>query len=315
MPVPDLLRQDVDEADAVIDRALVHRIGGEEAVDVVGAQVGDHLGRRHGADLHVGVGVDAGLCQVIAQQVVVHRVVEGHRELEALPVLRIAPVLVLHRQGDGLAVDVLHRRHRVGLRVRAEAERDRDRHRRQHVSGVVFLVQRLVADHRPAGGLHHLNVQALLLVEAHGLGHDDRRGAGDRDEADLQIGLLRFARLRESLGGELGREELAHGRERRGGPDTAQEGAAFGVVREERPHHRAVDGALQGGLPRGRGCALGVMRGLARMGAAGAAAAGEAAFRVEGVVEQGHLRLARFVTGADWQGVCQPGNSEKILFC
>ena len=85
MAFPDLLRQHVDEADAVIDRALVHRIGAEEAVDIVGAQVGDHLRRRHRADLHVGVGIDAVLGEIIAQQVVVHRVVERHRELEALP--------------------------------------------------------------------------------------------------------------------------------------------------------------------------------------------------------------------------------------
>ena len=85
MPVPDVLRQDVDEADAVIDRALVDRIGRQEAVDVVGAQVGDHLRRRHRADLDVLVGIDAVLGDVVAQQVVVHRVVERHRELHALP--------------------------------------------------------------------------------------------------------------------------------------------------------------------------------------------------------------------------------------
>src|SRR5262249_31642484 len=35
--LPQLLRQDVDEADAVVDRALVERIGAEEAVEIVGA--------------------------------------------------------------------------------------------------------------------------------------------------------------------------------------------------------------------------------------------------------------------------------------
>ena len=73
MPFPDILGQDVDEADAVIDRALVHRIGAEEAVDVVGAQIGDHFRRRHGADLHVGIGIDAVLGEIIAQQIIVHR--------------------------------------------------------------------------------------------------------------------------------------------------------------------------------------------------------------------------------------------------
>ena len=85
MPSQILLGQHVDEADAVVDRALVERIGAEEAVDVVGAQVGHHLRRRHRADLDVLVGVEAVLRHVVAQQVVVHRVVEGHGELEALP--------------------------------------------------------------------------------------------------------------------------------------------------------------------------------------------------------------------------------------
>ena len=201
MPVPDLLRQDMDEADAVVDGALVDRVGRQEAVDVVGAQVGDHLGRRHGADLDVRVGIDAVLGHVVAQQVVVHRVVEGHRELEALPGLGIALVLVLDGERDGLAVDVLDRRHGVGDRIGADAHRDRERHRREHVGGVVFLVERLVADHGPAGGLHHLHVEAVLGVEAHRVRHDDGRGAGDRDEPDLEVLLLgrRPARTPRSL--------------------------------------------------------------------------------------------------------------------
>ena len=86
-----------------------------------------------------------------------------------------------------------------GIGVRADAQRDRERHRREHVGGVVFLVQRLVADHRPAGRLHHLDVEPLLRIEAHRMRHDDRRGAGDGDEADLEVLLLRRAALGESL--------------------------------------------------------------------------------------------------------------------
>ena len=85
-----------------------------------------------------------------------------------------------------------------GNRLRAEPERDRDRHRRQHVGGVVFLVDGLVADHGPARGLDDFDVEPVLLVEAERRGHDDRRGAGDRDEADLEV-LLLAARLRQRL--------------------------------------------------------------------------------------------------------------------
>jgi hypothetical protein len=47
---------------------------------IVGAQIGDHLRRRHGADLHVLIGIDAVLGEVVAQQIIVHRIVEGHGE-------------------------------------------------------------------------------------------------------------------------------------------------------------------------------------------------------------------------------------------
>src|SRR5260221_182420 len=78
----------------VVYRAVVEGIGAEEAVDVAGAQVRHHLRRRRDADLDVGVGIETVLRHVVAQQEVVHRVLEGHRELEALPGLRIALVLV-----------------------------------------------------------------------------------------------------------------------------------------------------------------------------------------------------------------------------
>ena len=40
MAVPDLLRQRVDETDAIVDCALIDRIGREEAVDIVGTEIG-----------------------------------------------------------------------------------------------------------------------------------------------------------------------------------------------------------------------------------------------------------------------------------
>src|SRR5262249_2163541 len=42
--LPQFLRQNVDEADAVVDRALVERIGADEAVEIIGAQVRHHRG-------------------------------------------------------------------------------------------------------------------------------------------------------------------------------------------------------------------------------------------------------------------------------
>ncbi len=88
-------------------------------------------------------------------------------------------------QGDGLAVGVLNGGHVHGHLGGAHAHGNGQRHGGEEVRGVVFLVDHLVADQRPACGLGDFDVQALLAVEAQGVGHDERRGAGDRDKADF----------------------------------------------------------------------------------------------------------------------------------
>ena len=140
MPIPDFLRQDVDEPDPIEYGALIERIRPEKAVDIVGPEVCDHFRWRHRADLDIGVGVEPGLGDIVAQQVVMHRIVEGNSEFQTLPLRRVALVLVLQRESDRLAVDVFDCRHRPRLRCSTGAKRDRERHRRQHVRGVVFLV-------------------------------------------------------------------------------------------------------------------------------------------------------------------------------
>jgi hypothetical protein len=56
--VPEVRRQDVDEAHLLEHRALVEGVRAQEAVDVAGAQVGHHLGRWRHAQLHVLVRVE-----------------------------------------------------------------------------------------------------------------------------------------------------------------------------------------------------------------------------------------------------------------
>ncbi len=213
MAVPDFLRQHVHEADAVIDRALADIVGRQKAVDVVGAQIGDHFRRRHRAQLHVGVGIEPVLGEIIAQKIIVHRIVEGNGELHALPVGRIALVLVLDGKRDALPVDVLDCRHGERDRLRAQAQRDRDRHWRQHVRGVVLLIDSLVADHGPAGGFHHFDVKPVLGIEAERCRHDDRGRAGDRDEADLEVLFFRGACFGESFRRGLDRERIVTARQ------------------------------------------------------------------------------------------------------
>ena len=217
---------------------------------------------------------------IVAQQVIVHRIVERHRELDALPVLRIALVLVLDRKRDRLAVDVFDRRHRVGDRIGAGAHGDRDRHRRQHVRGVVFLVDGLVAHHRPAGGLDHFDVEAVLLVEAHRLRHDDRRGAGDRDEADLEVFLLERPALRQtprsrSRAGRIATRPPARSRRR---PISGRRGArrpaeTSRASRRRRPRLRSASPRSRSDGRHCNCCARLIMLGLADVTAAGAAPA------------------------------------------
>ena len=88
------------------------------------------------------------------------------RELEALPQLGVALVLVLVGQGNSLPVGVLNGGHIHRRGGRAQTQGDGHRHRREEVRGVVLLVEHLVADDGPACGLDHLDVQALALVKA-----------------------------------------------------------------------------------------------------------------------------------------------------
>ena len=118
MPIPDLLGQDVEKADPVVDGTLANAVGRQKAVDVVRAQIRHHLGRRNDAQLHVRLGIESVLGQVVAQKIVMHGVVEGNREFEALPLPGIAFVLVLDRKRDALTVDVLNCRDARRLPVR-----------------------------------------------------------------------------------------------------------------------------------------------------------------------------------------------------
>jgi hypothetical protein len=112
------------------------------------------------------------------------------------------------------------------------------------MGGVVFPVDGFVADHSPAGGLHHLHVEAVPGIEAERRRHDDRRRAGDRNETYLEILFLRRAGLRENFGRGLDGKELRNGGERRRGPDRFQESPAAGILRKYRAHDRRSDDAL-----------------------------------------------------------------------
>ena len=91
--LPDVLRRDRGEADAVGDRAVAPRLADAVAVHVADAHVGDHLRRRHGDDLGVLERIDA-----VGRQPVVdpHRVRAGRERLRE----RVFALLLRHQLGE-----------------------------------------------------------------------------------------------------------------------------------------------------------------------------------------------------------------------
>ena len=251
------------------------------------------------------------LGEVVAQQVVVHRIIERDGELESFPVLRVAPVLVLHRQGDGLTVDVLDGGRGIGLRRCANPHGDRDRHRREHVRGVIFFVQGLVANDGPPCRFDRLDVQSLFLVETHRVGHDDRRGARDRDEAHFDGCLLELARaLGEHLCRCRQRKHRRERRKRRGRADRLKKPSAHGILGEHRAHHGLLDHAG------GQCIALQVLgrrlrRGMVGRARVSAAIAAETDFRRERIGKNGHGPYTQKVLPDLWDAISMPAMNRR----
>ena len=175
---------------------MATKIGAEIAVDIVGAQVGHHLGRWHHADLDVGVGVQAVFGQVVAQQEVVDRVVERDAELEALPILRVAVVLEAFAHAFGVVG--LEQAHGLGVvaeevavlavadareqfdclrprRFIARGGRVVERFDRSHGHGHVTLQGRFGVAEQAFAGLFDLFVRLFLEDEQRGQADDQRK--------------------------------------------------------------------------------------------------------------------------------------------
>ena len=194
---PDVLRGHGGEADAVHDRAVVPRLADAEAVHVADAHVGHHLRRRHGDRLDVLHRIDAVRRQPVVQPHGVGAGREGLGEGVVLFLLgdqcgqaravdrALVPQLVGKR--DGLTVMV--QAHQVGhvLLRPADAKLDAVDQAVQHVGGVEFAIDQLVAHRSPRGFLGRDDLDAVLLVEFHHRGHDHRGAVGQRDEADADF--------------------------------------------------------------------------------------------------------------------------------
>jgi hypothetical protein len=120
-------------------------------------------------------------------------------------------------------------------------------------------------------------------------------------KADLEVLLFDRAALREHLGRGGKRKKLRDRGERGRGADRFEEGAARGILRKHRPHHRGGDDALvplvfdRRALQAWRGVPL--MLDLAHMAAARATGAVQSVLRIERIIERRH-RHAPIVAAA-----------------
>ncbi len=129
-----------------------------------------------------------------------HGIFKWNAEFKALPHFRIIFIEVIIVQDDRLAIDVFNGGHQEGDCRRSGAHGNGQRHRRQHMSRVIFLVQRFVAGNGPASSLDHIHVKAMLFIKAHRLRHDDRCRAGDGNKADIEFCLFRLAKVIQNGG-------------------------------------------------------------------------------------------------------------------
>ncbi len=254
MTFPDILGQGVDEADFFPDGTLVEWIRRQIAIKVPGTQVGDHFGRRNDTDLDVLIRVQTMFGDVITQQEVVHRIFERHTELEALPLFGIAFIKMVVMQDNRLPVDVFNCRHQERGRGRTGPHGDGKRHGGEHMRRVIFIVQGLVARNRPARRLDHIDIKTVFLIKAHRLGHNDRCGAGDRNKADIKLGLFRRAQIIKDRRLDLiKRQDRRQCRHHRAAANHFGKGTTRNLVMpEDRADHRTFNRAIQHFLAAGK---------------------------------------------------------------
>ena len=174
-----------------------------EAVDAAVLEVGEHLGRRQGLQVHVAVGVDRVGGQPVAQQQVVHRSRMHDAEGMGFAVVALQPgPVVVHvvdarlgeptGQGDAVAVTAqgegAHHRQRL---IAVAARRHPGRHARGHQGRVEGAIEQAIGDPAPAGFPHQLHlIETVLGEQALGLGHRQRRAGRQGHEPQVEIHLF-----------------------------------------------------------------------------------------------------------------------------
>ncbi|MNE19934.1 hypothetical protein D3C80_1130340 [compost metagenome] len=179
-------------------------IAGAEAVDTPGAQVGDHLCGRHHHAVDVGERMDAVAGQPVVQPQGMGAGGEGVGEGEFRTAVVRMLAQCLGRGHAGLA----QRRAQVDrLTVLVQAHEDGHGRGRaadaqvgavdlaiEHLRGIQFAADQLVAQAGPGGLAAQVEGQAVGLGEALGGGNDQRRRVGQGHEAEVEDVLFRGIR-------------------------------------------------------------------------------------------------------------------------
>ena len=233
----------MNESGALVDGALAARLAAEEPIDAAHSQARDVLGRRHDAVGGVLVGIQPRRGEIVAQLHRLMALLERHREHEALPLLRVAIVLVLVGEHERVAVLIEDGQNldRLGGAADPRGHRQRDRH--DLLRHVELAVDHLVANEIDAGDLLERDLQSLFGVTAELLSVNQGRGAGDRQKADVEPGFLeRLALLRDGFE-SVDRQDARERAQKRAGAHRAQQGSPQDRFRKQAVQQCRVDAA------------------------------------------------------------------------
>ena len=224
-----------NEPGLLVHGALIEGIGRQKAVDVSGLEIRHHFGRGKNAYLYFRIGIHTAFGKIIAQQQIMHGIVEGNGKDESLHILGGMDVLMIHAQRQSLSVHIFQSRRDERLLGRAQTERHGNGHGGKHLGVVRLPGYRPVAYHGPAGSLVGLSLRkAVFLIKAHGMSHDYGRAAGKRHEAYLHILLFygAYGIKRHGLG-RIQRKNTVYDGHGRGCPQHFHEGTTTDIVSAE----------------------------------------------------------------------------------
>ncbi len=174
-----------------------------EAVDAAILDVGEHLGRWQGLQVHIAVGIDPIGRQPVAQQQVVHRGRMDDAQGVGFAVVALQPGAVVvdvvdaglgepTGQGDAIAVAAQGEGTDNGCRlITMTPRRHPGGHARGHQGRIEGAIEQAIGDAAPAGFPHQVHlIEAVFGEQTLCLGHRQRRAGRQGHEPKIEIHLL-----------------------------------------------------------------------------------------------------------------------------